>query len=219
MKKINKTNKNKNKMLGVIGLLLAFILLSSVMSSADDFEGRPGFLKRIGQSWGSSLTSWIPFFGGAEEGEGDIYNWYNDTFFTLEKWEIDVCLVDLSTNVREFRDSTTTYGFGYEDNIYTTTLTLAATKKKFNETEWLYKISWYLMPYNFDIPYRVYLVDDQGNLFFPPNNDEDWIDAPRYTGKSGFETFYSNIIYKQAVLEYNETTHKEFKVDIVEKEV
>ena len=124
--------------------------------------------------------------------------------------------MDLSTNVRQIRDSTTDFSFDTSD-VYMTTITLASTKEKFNETEWLYEVSWYIMPYTADIPYRVYLMDANGGNFSVPNNNNEWFTAQRYVGSSGYEAFYSSSKFTQAVLEYNETTQMEFKVSVKEK--
>ena len=201
---MNKINNKKKQKLITAGFLLALfiliiIILSSTMVLGYEPEDRPNIIKRALQSWGNSLTHWLPFVDRESDQDADIYDWYNDTFFTLDRWEMDVCLMDLSTNVREFRDSTNSYTFVYDDNLYTTTISLSAKREYFNETEWLYKLSWYLMPYRFDLPYRVYLVDDERNIFYPPNDDDAWMTAVVYSGDSGYEAFYSPRSFAQAV--------------------
>ncbi|MBN2052008.1 hypothetical protein JW756_00720 [Candidatus Woesearchaeota archaeon] len=205
----------KNKTI-LAGLLLLVILLSSFVSA----NRAPSFLERLGNSWGYSASNWWPFDKSRvyDGGPADIYNWYNGTFFTLEPWEMAACLLDFTTDVRELSDSTFNIGTG-DDYVYDTTMTINAKKQPYNATESLYKVSWYILPYDMNFPYRVYFIDNDDKDFFIPNDNKVWRTATMGIGDSGYEAFYSSKKFVRAGIEYNDTDTKRFEVSIGEEKV
>ncbi len=125
----------------------------------------------------------------------------------------------LSTEVRKIRDSSMSLtNLVNPNSVYTTTVTLSGTKEKYNSSSWLYEISWYIMPYNDDLSYRVFMAPGSSDRFYPPNGKEDWRKSEQYTGSSGYEAFYSTTEYKKFTMEYNETDQtKSVSVTIAKK--
>jgi hypothetical protein len=204
----------------IIALLLFTALISSSFVIAAAAE-KPSFGKTFGKSFTDSLTSWIPFVNTPDfsGGVGDIYGWYNNTFLQIEEWEVTVCMSKLSTEVRKLRDSSLSLtSLSNDDSVYTTTVTLSGTKTRYNASSWLYEVSWYVMPYNDDVPYRVFLVSGSDDRFYPPNDNEDWEESEKYVGSSGYEPFYSSTEYTKFILEYKESDEiKPIPVTIAEK--
>jgi len=157
-----------------------------------------------------------------ETDSADMYSWYNGSFFGLANWEREVCLIDLSTDVRNLRNVVEDTALD-ETNVYTTTITISATKDTvFNNTK-LYEVSWYIVPYNNDAYYRVYLKKGDTKEYFvgkKGDQDDDWVLITRNEGASGYDVKYLDNDFEKAVLEYRDygsDTVNEMSVSVVKK--
>jgi hypothetical protein len=223
-----------------LGLCILFlVLLSSFFvlgAKVDDYKPK-WFTEQWGgnqsREWGILNNFWVmlsPFafsYYGSEEvdqsASADVYGWYNGTFFGLANWEREVCLIDLSTTVRNLRNTVDDYSID-QTNIYTTTITVSATKDLGFNNSRLYEVSWYIMPFNNDALYRVYLKKEgQENEYFAGkkgDKDEDWKSVTKLVGDAGYDARYLDKDYDKVVLEYRDygsSVVNEMVVSVVEK--
>jgi len=218
----------KKKLLLILVLIVLVNVIFVFGATVDDYK--PGWLKDysanqsgILHNFWHSLNPFIPDKNQVDPySNADVYGWYNNTFFGLANWEREVCLLDLSTDVRQIRNvvEDTTLG---ETTIYTTTLTVSATRERgFNNT-WLYEVSWYIMPYIDDALYRVYLKKGIEKEYFEGkkgDDDDDFSEAYMQVGDSGYEARYMDIKYEQVILEYKNygsDNIQEMVVSVVDK--
>nr|MCK4929882.1 hypothetical protein [Nanoarchaeota archaeon] len=182
----------------IISIMCSCLVLPADEPGAwDDYHG--------GDPLTNFVDPWHLRMHGALQEPADMYSWFNDTFFTVAEWEREVCLADLSTDVRNIRN--VVLGTDAIENVYMTTVTITATKERgFNNTK-LYEVSWYIVPYNIDALYRVYLKNGNDKEYFAGREGDDnngWEGVSQYTGDSGYDARYLTNDYDTAVLEYRE---------------
>ena len=197
----------------LIGIACIFLVLPmSTLGQDNDYNDelddyKPGFFEDYhgGDPLTNFIDPWLLRWHGSSQEPADMYGWYEHTFFTIAEWEREVCLADLSTDIRNVRNVVT--GLDEIENVYMTTVTVAATKMKLLDKTTLYEVSWYIAPYNVDALYRVYLEKGSDKEYFAGNegdDDDDWEDASQYTGDSNYMARYLEKDYNAVVLEYRE---------------
>ncbi len=228
----------KIKMLVLVFVALALLVINSAFilgAGVNDY--RPGWFRDwegvygeegtqtgvAGNFW-LSLNPFLDKYDVSPYANADVYGWYNKSFFSLANWEREVCLIDLSSDVRYVRNVVDDIVLD-ETNIYTTTLTVSATKQQGFNNSWLYEVSWYVMPYDEDLYYRVYLKKGDDKEYYAGkkgDDDEDFELVSQYVGASGYEAEYLDKVYDEVVLEYKDYGSdkvEEMVVSVVEKEV
>jgi len=218
----------RHKLILLIGVMILAHCFLVVSASSEDyvpgwFESWDGNQTGILYNFWHSLNPFIPEKSEIDPYDNaDVYGWYNGSFFGLANWEREICLMDLSTDVRSIRNVVEDTSLD-ETNIYTTTITIAATKQLGFNNSRLYEVSWYIMPYNNDAYYRVYLKngDDKNYLAGRKGDkDEDWSLVTKMVGDSGYYAGYLEKDYEKAVLEYRDpgsSTVNEMVVSITDK--
>jgi len=201
---------NKKLITGIVFLILINIWLVSG-ASVDDY--RPGWFKDYGGNQSNILHNfWASFWPFAyKEGvdpydNADIYGWYNNTFFGLANWEREACLLNTGEEVRNIRDAIYDSILD-ESTVYTTTLSISATKEAGVNNTYLYEASWYVLPYGGDLYYKVYLMKDTDKEYFAGkkgDQDSSWELVEQYAGDSGYEAKYFEKDLEKAVLEYKD---------------
>jgi|GEM_PF-3226846 len=190
-------------------VLLVMSVITSIMyaSFVLPVDNKPGFWEDYhgGDPLTNFIDPWLLRMHGFVEEPADMYGWYTNTFFTLAEWEREVCLADLSSEVRNIRNVVT--DLEGVSNVYMTTITVAATKQRgFNNSK-LYEVSWYVAPYGGDALYRVYLRKGDKKEFFAGrkgDEEKDWIFVSQYVGDSGYDARYLEEDYDFVVLEYKQ---------------
>ncbi|MBW2991471.1 hypothetical protein KY348_07265 [Candidatus Woesearchaeota archaeon] len=215
-KKITGKSKLRKTLFGILLFILLFINITTSMAS-NELDNVPGW-----KYW-SAYIGKLPDIlfrwqdtGTAEANAGDIYGWYNDTSIAdIALWELIFCASDIEPEVTSVSSSSSD---GEPNPIYVTTTTITALTSDFNESEFLYEVSWYIQPLTYDTNYRAYLLEKSGAKFYLPNNNEKWVDTSALSGSSDYIAFYSQKNYTHAVLNYSEgDVYKTFKVSVVEK--
>jgi hypothetical protein len=211
----------RNKMI----IAAALLILSSMFVMADDSldKYKPSFWK--GESWdteGSVFTNFWrnlnPFDDNKVTSTADIYNWYNGTAFGLADWESEVCSIQLSTDVRSFRDTATSEE--NKKNIYTTTITATAIKTTYYNFSY-YEASWYVMPYSQDLSYRLYLTDGSKKDYIigkDGNTSASFVNVNQLSGTNGYDAKELAANHTKIILEYKydgETTSRLFESKVV----
>jgi hypothetical protein len=218
--------KYKHLLITCIILLMSCILVIGV--SVNDYK--PGWFESYeGNQSGILYNFWHsldPF--ALPKGEvnpydnADIYGWYNNTFFGLANWEREVCLVDLSPDVRNIRNVATDTALE-QTNVYSTTITVSSAKQYFFNNTYLYEVSWYIMPFGSDALYRVYLKNNNDKEYFAGtsgNKDSNWVSASQFSGAAGYDARYTQNNFDKVVLEYRDagsSAINEMVVSVVDK--
>jgi len=227
---------NNKIILIMIVLVLSSLLVASAPATIDDY--RPAWL--IGSYEGSETGassmlynfwhSFWPFYSYGKEqpnpgDSADMYGWYNRTFFGLANWEREVCMIDLSSDIRNVRNAVYNYETDREQ-VYMTTITVSSTKESSLNDTILYEISWYFVPYGHGAYYRLYITDlfDQKHYIVGKEGDEltDWINVNVNNVASNYWANYLQVNYDKAVLEYKYSSDgsiNEFAVTIANKTV
>jgi hypothetical protein len=110
-------------------------------------------------------------------------------------------------------------------NVYTTTITVSATRDYGFNGSFLYEVAYYIMPYNTNALLRVYVKKDSVKYYFVGKKgdaDDKWKTITKYTGDSDYLPKYLNKTYEQVVLEYRDvgsTEVNEMIVNITDKQV
>jgi len=222
------TRFNNMMALALALALLAGCLFASAMSDEDIARYTPGW---FGENWeddnaggGADILQnfWLSMTPKTESSvdpfaSADIYGWYNESWFGLANWEREVCLLDLSSGVRNIRNAVEDSSLE-NVNVYTTTITITATKDYGINDSYLYEVSWYIMPYGGDVKYRVYLQKGTKKYYVEGkkgDGDNKWTDASRYSGESDYWVNYLNLSYDNIILEYrDETGNGEYSDDV-----
>jgi len=215
----------------VIIIVLLFMISCCFVIGVSVKDYKPGWFEDYGGNqsgvlynfWHSLNPFILPKGKVNPYDNADIYGWYNDSFFGLAEWEREVCLIDLTTDVKNIRN-VVAGDTENEWNIYTTTITVSATKEKGFNNSYLYEVSWYVFPYGNDALYRVYLKKGGGEKEYfagrKGDDDSNWQSASRYAGDSGYDARYLDKEYEQVVLEYRDygsSVVNEMVVSVVEK--
>lgn len=214
----------------VIAVLVLFMINCFFVIGISVKDYTPGWFKDYGgnqsgvlYNFWHSLNPFIPAKGEVHPYDNaDVYGWYNGSFFGLAEWEREVCLIDLSTDVMNIRN-VVAGDTDDEWNIYTTTVTVAATRQKSFNNSYLYEVSWYIFPYGNDALYRVYLKRGNKKEYFagkPDAGDGNWETATQYVGDSGYDAAYFDEKYNKVVLEYRDygsPAVNDMVVSVVEK--
>ena len=225
---------NNRIILIIIVLVLSSSLVISAPATLDDY--RPGWLglrTYEGMERGIFYNFWHsfwPFYSYGKEqpnpgDSADMYGWYNRTFFGLANWEREVCMIDLSSDVRNVRNSVYNYETEREQ-VYMTTITVSATKQSSLNDTILYEVSWYFTPYMDNAYYRLYITDllNERNYIIGKEGNEltDWINVNVNNVASNYWANYLQVNYDKAVLEYKYSSDgsiNEFAVTIANKTV
>lgn len=222
-------------LIGVMALIISCVFTLG-LSDAEKKKYLPSWFGESWESnWGDDQANilqnfWLSLTPFADKGDvdpyadADVYGWYKDAWFGLANWEREVCLADLSSDVRSFRNAV-------EDSavdswsIYTTTVTVSATKGYGINDSYLYEVSWYIKPYGGDALYRVYLRKGNSKYYFAGKKgtgDDKWVTVSRYVGDANYKAQYLNMSYSEVVLEYRDAGSEavdEFVVSVVDKDV
>jgi hypothetical protein len=215
------------------------VLLSSLYAlgaKVDDYKPKwfsESWAGNQSRPWGILNNFWVllsPFtsdYSGNEKvdpyASADSYGWYNGTFFGLANWEREVCLIDLSSDVRNVRNAITDSDLE-QTTVYTTTLTISATKEYAFNGSYLYEVSWYIMPYGDDALYRVYLANGSSKEYIKGlkgDADEKWATVTKLMGAAGYEAKYIQNNFDKAVIEYRDAGSEivnEMSVSVVDKD-
>lgn len=224
----------KNKIIRLILVLLVLtpLLTAGAPATIDDY--RPHW---IGETYEGMRTgmlynfwhSFWPFYSyGKEqppnEQNADIYGWYNHTNFGLANWEREVCMIDLSSEVRNVRN--VVYNYETEsERVYTTTVTVSATRELNFDGNYTYEASWYLVPYSSDAYYRIYFLQENDKFYIKGKDGdeiENWERVAENKYASGYYANYLQPFYEKAVLEYKYSSSgsvNEFLATIANKTV
>ena len=198
----------------ITGRMLILTALAIVITAAfASAEADDRYAPRIYESWdsarGNMLTNFwdgVNFFSSGKldpNEDADTYGWYKGTFFGLAGWEKEICLADLSTDVRNVRDVVS--NSEGETEVYTTTITASAVKSLGWNTS-LYEASWYVASYGEGeqgLRYRLYLEGDKGSEFIKGKaGNESGAFESAGRSSSGYEVRYLLGKFDRIVLEY-----------------
>jgi len=217
------------KTLIIVGIVFILCLAISLALTKEDYM--PGLF----ESWDDNQSGVLynfwhslnPFI--SQKGDvnpydnADVYGWYNNTFFGLYNWEREVCLIDLTSDVHNTRNVVTDSDLE-QTNVYTTTLTIAATKAYALNRSYLYEVSWYIMPYGNDALYRVYLANESSKEYIKGlkgDADEKWVSVTKLIGAAGYEAKYIPNNFDKAVIEYRDAGSEvvnEMNVSVIDKD-
>jgi hypothetical protein len=185
------------------------------------FESWEGNQSGVLYNFWHSLDPFVPPKDDiAPTDNADVYGWYKDTFFGLANWEREVCLMDLTSDIRNVRDVITDTD---EISVYTTTITASAQRQMAFNNSYLYEVSWYIRPYSDDAEYKVYLEQGTTREYFEGKTGDAsgaWKAVSKLSGDSGYEIRYLNSNFTNVVLSYRpvgSTQATNFSVSVVNK--
>jgi len=178
-------------------LLIAVLVLSSLVFATPETNPEEMFGSILNNFW-LTVNPFASASGVDPAESADIFGWYNGTFFGLAQWERDVCLLDLSADVRSNRDEfMSAEGQRY---AYTTTVTASANKVRYGNVTY-YEASWYIMPFDADAHYVVYLDDGKSKLYLK-GTDREFVPVRKLVGANGYDVKYADTDYSKIVLKY-----------------
>lgn len=191
-------------MLITIGIVLS---ISAYAASPDDYkpnwyqswEGtRSGVL---GSFW-DQINFWNIDEGYDLKQSADYLGWYKGTTFDVQNWEREVCLMDLSSDVRNIRSSSKESS----SKIYTTTVSVSAKKSLSYGTSYLYEVSYYIRPYDSAATYKVYLFNTANSQekYYLAGTKSTTKNVAAGKSQGGYEAKYIDAVYDKVVIEFTE---------------